>query len=330
MRRLAIGEAAGGDPEVEGARLQGGVPARAGRVGSGPANENPGSTLPDALDPAPVTTPDGSRGSELYIQQDEFRHQFAADVSPVKAALTAAGQRTASPGSDRPAAGCRQDSKRGHGPGAVGCRSDVGSCLAWRLSRASWRQRVCGRWEVGGGRRDRTATTGSHGTHRPTPDMSTVQGASEGRDPLQPGRRDAVEPLRRIRPGGLRRRGHLKGPWPAQAGIGDLPPRARDARTGARSLCVRRRQPAAPLVSAAELGFATVYAKDPRQTSAELDDLLGVPGVPGRAGLAGPCQPLRTPWMKRPARSIRSSRDAGDCPRSMKSSCTPASAAARA
>lgn len=160
MRRLAIGEAAGGDPEVEGARLQGGVPARAGRVGSGPANENPGSTLPDALDPAPVTTPDGSRGSELYIQQDEFRHQFAADVSPVKAALTAAGQRTASPGSDRPAAGCRQDSKRGHGPGAVGCRSDVGSCLAWRLSRASWRQRVCGRWEVGGGRWEAGGETG--------------------------------------------------------------------------------------------------------------------------------------------------------------------------
>ncbi|MFM9492738.1 alpha/beta fold hydrolase [Streptomyces galilaeus] len=40
----------------------------------------PGSTLGDALRPAPVTNADGSRGTDLYIQNDKFRRQFAADV----------------------------------------------------------------------------------------------------------------------------------------------------------------------------------------------------------------------------------------------------------
>ncbi|MEU6440837.1 alpha/beta hydrolase [Streptomyces sp. NPDC047046] len=56
-------------------------------------NKFPGSTLPDALDPVNITNPDGSQGTDLYIQQDKFRHQFAADVPRDEAALAAAGQR---------------------------------------------------------------------------------------------------------------------------------------------------------------------------------------------------------------------------------------------
>ncbi|WP_093879091.1 alpha/beta fold hydrolase [Streptomyces sp. TLI_105] len=53
----------------------------------------PGSTLPDALDPVPVTNPDGTKGTDVYIRQDKFHHQFAADVPRDEAALAAAGQR---------------------------------------------------------------------------------------------------------------------------------------------------------------------------------------------------------------------------------------------
>jgi pimeloyl-ACP methyl ester carboxylesterase len=53
----------------------------------------PGSTLPDVLDPVPYTLPDGTTGTDLYIQQDTFRHQFAADVPAGTAALMAATQR---------------------------------------------------------------------------------------------------------------------------------------------------------------------------------------------------------------------------------------------
>ncbi|MDI2124708.1 alpha/beta fold hydrolase [Yinghuangia seranimata] len=53
----------------------------------------PGSTLPDTLDPVPFTNADGTTGTDLYIQQDKFRHQFAADVPADQAALMAAAQR---------------------------------------------------------------------------------------------------------------------------------------------------------------------------------------------------------------------------------------------
>ncbi|WP_227462952.1 MULTISPECIES: alpha/beta hydrolase [Nocardia] len=41
----------------------------------------------------PITNIDGSTGTDLYIQQDKFRDQFAADVAPDRAALMAATQR---------------------------------------------------------------------------------------------------------------------------------------------------------------------------------------------------------------------------------------------
>ncbi|MEW2079187.1 alpha/beta hydrolase [Streptomyces sp. NPDC013433] len=53
----------------------------------------PGSTLGDALRPVPVTNADGSRGTDLYIQNDKFRHQFAADVPRNETDLMAVTQR---------------------------------------------------------------------------------------------------------------------------------------------------------------------------------------------------------------------------------------------
>jgi pimeloyl-ACP methyl ester carboxylesterase len=57
------------------------------------SNQFPGSTLASTLDPVPFTNADGSTGTDLYIQQDKFRHQFAADVPAGQAALMAAAQR---------------------------------------------------------------------------------------------------------------------------------------------------------------------------------------------------------------------------------------------
>ncbi|MFF8572605.1 alpha/beta fold hydrolase [Streptomyces sp. NPDC015408] len=53
----------------------------------------PGSTLGEALRPVPVTNSDGSQGTDLYIRNDKFRHQFAADVSRNKTDLMAVTQR---------------------------------------------------------------------------------------------------------------------------------------------------------------------------------------------------------------------------------------------
>jgi pimeloyl-ACP methyl ester carboxylesterase len=53
----------------------------------------PGSTLPATLDPVPFTNTDGTTGTDLYIQQDKFPHQFAADVPADQAALMAETQR---------------------------------------------------------------------------------------------------------------------------------------------------------------------------------------------------------------------------------------------
>jgi pimeloyl-ACP methyl ester carboxylesterase len=57
------------------------------------SNLYPGSTLAATLDPVPFTNPDGSTGTDLYIQQDKFPHQFAADVPADQAALMAQTQR---------------------------------------------------------------------------------------------------------------------------------------------------------------------------------------------------------------------------------------------
>ncbi|MFC9331038.1 alpha/beta fold hydrolase [Kitasatospora sp. NPDC057015] len=53
----------------------------------------PGSTLPDALNPVTYTPAGGAATTDLYIQADKFRHQFAADVPVAQAAVMAAAQR---------------------------------------------------------------------------------------------------------------------------------------------------------------------------------------------------------------------------------------------
>jgi pimeloyl-ACP methyl ester carboxylesterase len=62
----------------------------AGETALGLSGQFPGSTLGEALDP-PVMLDDG--GKDLYIQQDKFHQQFAADVPQAEAALMAATQR---------------------------------------------------------------------------------------------------------------------------------------------------------------------------------------------------------------------------------------------
>ncbi|BDT91911.1 alpha/beta hydrolase [Nocardia sputorum] len=53
----------------------------------------PGSTLPAALGRIPITGAGGTPGEDLYIRQDAFHDQFAADVDTDRAALMAATQR---------------------------------------------------------------------------------------------------------------------------------------------------------------------------------------------------------------------------------------------
>ncbi|EJM13356.1 putative hydrolase or acyltransferase of alpha/beta superfamily [Pseudomonas sp. GM18] len=62
----------------------------AGETVAGLAGKFPGSTLGPAL-AVPVALADG--GKDLYIQQDKFHDQFAADVPAAQAALMAATQR---------------------------------------------------------------------------------------------------------------------------------------------------------------------------------------------------------------------------------------------
>jgi pimeloyl-ACP methyl ester carboxylesterase len=57
------------------------------------ARKFPGSTLGEALRPVPVRLPDGTEGTDLYIEQDRYRQQWAADVLPNAADVMAATQR---------------------------------------------------------------------------------------------------------------------------------------------------------------------------------------------------------------------------------------------
>ncbi|MFI6579633.1 alpha/beta fold hydrolase [Embleya sp. NPDC050493] len=53
----------------------------------------PGSTLGETLRPVPVTLPNGTAGTDLYIEQGKFRHQFAADVAKGTAEVMGVTQR---------------------------------------------------------------------------------------------------------------------------------------------------------------------------------------------------------------------------------------------
>ncbi|CAG6390805.1 alpha/beta hydrolase [Streptomyces cocklensis] len=88
-----ISEAAAGDPEVKALVYVAAFLPAPGESALELTNKYPGSTLPDALDPVTYQQADGTSATELYIQQDKFHHQFAADVPAGQAALMAAEQR---------------------------------------------------------------------------------------------------------------------------------------------------------------------------------------------------------------------------------------------
>jgi pimeloyl-ACP methyl ester carboxylesterase len=88
-----ISEAAVGDANVKALVYVAAFLPAPGETALQLTNQFPGSTLPSALDPVPFTNADGGTGTDLYIQQDKFRHQFAADVKADQAELMAESQR---------------------------------------------------------------------------------------------------------------------------------------------------------------------------------------------------------------------------------------------
>jgi pimeloyl-ACP methyl ester carboxylesterase len=52
-----------------------------------------GSLVGPAIRPVPFTNPDGSEGTDLYLDREAFWEAFAADVDPATAAVMAAAQR---------------------------------------------------------------------------------------------------------------------------------------------------------------------------------------------------------------------------------------------
>jgi pimeloyl-ACP methyl ester carboxylesterase len=85
-----ITNAAVGNPNVKDLVYVAAFAPDAGETALGLSNQFPGSTLGDALAP-PV--PLGDDTNDLYIRQDAFRGQFAADVPAAAAALSAVTQR---------------------------------------------------------------------------------------------------------------------------------------------------------------------------------------------------------------------------------------------
>lgn len=85
-----ISTAANGHSNVKALVYVSAFAPEAGETAAGLTGKFPGSTLGPTL-AAPVTLSGG--GADLYIQQDKFRDQFAADVPAVDAKLMAATQR---------------------------------------------------------------------------------------------------------------------------------------------------------------------------------------------------------------------------------------------
>jgi pimeloyl-ACP methyl ester carboxylesterase len=85
-----ISEAVGDNAEVKALVYVSAFAPDIGETAAGLAGRFPGSTLGPTLAP-PVSLPDG--GKDLYIQQDKFHDQFAADVPDAEAKLMATTQR---------------------------------------------------------------------------------------------------------------------------------------------------------------------------------------------------------------------------------------------
>lgn len=87
---LVISAAASGHQNVKSLVYVAAFAPEAGETALALSGKFPGSTLGPTLAP-PVVLPDG--GKDLYIQQDKFPEQFAADVAKKEAKLMAATQR---------------------------------------------------------------------------------------------------------------------------------------------------------------------------------------------------------------------------------------------
>ncbi|MVU75921.1 alpha/beta fold hydrolase [Nocardia sp. ET3-3] len=88
-----ISAAAAGNDKVKGLVYVAAFLPAPGETALELTNKFPGTTLPGTLNPVPFTNADGTAGTDLYIQQDKFPAQFAADVPADRAALAAASQR---------------------------------------------------------------------------------------------------------------------------------------------------------------------------------------------------------------------------------------------
>ena len=85
-----ISTAAKGAANVKALVFVAGFAPDTGETAAGLSGKFPGSTLGPTLAP-PVSLTNG--GKDLYIRQDKFHAQFAADVTPAAASVMAAGQR---------------------------------------------------------------------------------------------------------------------------------------------------------------------------------------------------------------------------------------------
>jgi pimeloyl-ACP methyl ester carboxylesterase len=86
---MVISNAALDGTNVTGLVFVGAFAPAAGESAADLSGQFPGSSLGETL--APVKLPDG--GSDLYIQQGRYHHQFAADSTPERAAVMAVTQR---------------------------------------------------------------------------------------------------------------------------------------------------------------------------------------------------------------------------------------------
>ncbi|MGW0792722.1 alpha/beta fold hydrolase [Streptomyces sp. NPDC002911] len=88
-----ISNAAAGDKDVKALVYLAAFLPQAGESAGELSGRFPGSTLGEALREVNTTLPGGAAVTDLYIDQDKFRHQFAADVPKSAAGVMAATQR---------------------------------------------------------------------------------------------------------------------------------------------------------------------------------------------------------------------------------------------
>ncbi|TDC69193.1 alpha/beta hydrolase [Actinomadura sp. GC306] len=88
-----MSEAADGHPNVKALVYISSFQLEVGESTADLANKFPGNELGAALRPVPFPLPGGGTGNDLYIENEEFRRVFAADVPRKETELMAATQR---------------------------------------------------------------------------------------------------------------------------------------------------------------------------------------------------------------------------------------------